>query len=70
MCTTSEDDRVRKPAGPWKVSDLDLIVNREVTLDPRDHPTREFTDVIVSETKKYFCLPMCLNGNLEIKQNL
>ncbi|XP_060789754.1 protein phosphatase 1, regulatory subunit 13Ba isoform X1 [Neoarius graeffei] len=33
------DDRVRKPAGPWKVSDLDLIVNHEVTLDPREHPT-------------------------------
>ncbi|KAB5562646.1 hypothetical protein PHYPO_G00020320 [Pangasianodon hypophthalmus] len=35
----SDDDRVRKPTGPWKVSDLDIVVNREVTLDPRDHPT-------------------------------
>ncbi|XP_053488350.1 protein phosphatase 1, regulatory subunit 13Ba isoform X4 [Ictalurus furcatus] len=35
----SDVDRVRKPAGPWKVSDLDVVVNREVTLDPRDHPT-------------------------------
>ncbi|KAM9465727.1 protein phosphatase 1, regulatory subunit 13Ba [Clarias gariepinus] len=35
----SDDDRVRKPVGPWKVSDLDIIVNCEVTLDPRDHPT-------------------------------
>ncbi|XP_058254178.1 protein phosphatase 1, regulatory subunit 13Ba isoform X5 [Hemibagrus wyckioides] len=35
----SDDDRVRKPARPWKVSDLDIVMNREVTLDPRDHPT-------------------------------
>lgn len=65
MCTTSEDDRVRKPAGPWKVSDLDLIVNHEVTLDPREHPTRECTAVTVGEQKNaYVCV---LNGNSEIK---
>ncbi|XP_046712408.1 protein phosphatase 1, regulatory subunit 13Ba isoform X2 [Silurus meridionalis] len=34
----SDDDRVRKPSRPWKVSDLDIVLNREVTLDPRDHP--------------------------------
>lgn len=56
MCTASDDDRVRKPVGPWKVSDLDIVVNREVTLDPRDHPTCEFTAVVVSKIMKQMFL--------------
>ncbi|XP_072545078.1 protein phosphatase 1, regulatory subunit 13Ba isoform X2 [Salminus brasiliensis] len=35
----SEDDGVRKPAGPWKVSDLDIIVDPVVaSAEPREGP--------------------------------
>ena len=35
----AEDDGVRKPAGPWKVSDLDIIVDPVVaSAEPREGP--------------------------------
>lgn len=35
----TEEERVRMPAGPWKVSDLDIIVDPLVpTSEPREGP--------------------------------
>lgn len=44
LCVTfggggTEEERVRMPAGPWKVSDLDIIVDPLVqSSEPRDGP--------------------------------
>ncbi|KAI5101981.1 apoptosis-stimulating protein of p53-like, partial [Silurus meridionalis] len=48
-------------------SDLDIVLNREVTLDPRDHPAREFTAVEVSETMGIFSFTLNFKNRNKIE---